>query len=125
MRFSKAAEACPTPNRLPGVHPFFQMFPCGIALASTCSRWALPNADMTTKDFVYLGLIATTALVFYCHGFFSGVNRSRRIYESLFGGAEDDAPEQTLSRTFERQTGLQVPSSLERSSEIRGDFGNN
>ena len=38
---------------------------------------------MTKKDFVYLGLMALTALVCFCHGFFSGVNRSRRVYEAL------------------------------------------
>ena len=79
---------------------------------------------MTTKDLVYLGLIAVTALVFYCHGFFSGVNRSRRIYEALLG-TEDDSPSETESRAFDRQTGLSFPSSLERGSKIQGDFGNN
>ena len=38
---------------------------------------------MTIKDYVYLGLIALAALVFYCHGFYAGVSRSRRVYEAL------------------------------------------
>ncbi len=40
---------------------------------------------MTTKDWIYLGLLAVCALVFYCHGFFSGVARTRKLFESLFG----------------------------------------
>lgn len=80
---------------------------------------------MTTKDFVYLGLIALTALAFFCHGFFSGVNRSRRIYEALLGGAEAEPAAAEWPETFRRQTGMQPPLSPQRGSEIRGDFGNN
>jgi hypothetical protein len=97
---------------------------CGIPFALKGRRRAPPVAGMTTTDFVYLGLIAATALVFYCHGFFSGVNRSRRIYEALLG-AEDDFPTETAARSFDRQSGLSFPSSLERGSKIQGDFGNN
>lgn len=43
---------------------------------------------MTTKDYVYLGLILLTALIFYCHGFYSGVYRCRKLYTKLY----DEAP---------------------------------
>ena len=85
----------------------------------------MPIADMTTKDFVYLGLIALTALVFYCHGFFSGVNRSRRIYEALLGGADEEPVAEEWPGALDRQTGMRPPLSPQRGSEIRGDFGNN
>jgi hypothetical protein len=45
---------------------------------------------MTTKDCVYLGVIGLTALFFYCRGFFVGVSRAKRVYESLLG-AESEA----------------------------------
>jgi len=32
---------------------------------------------MTTKDYVYLGLILLTALAFYCNGFYAGVYRCK------------------------------------------------
>ena len=80
---------------------------------------------MTTKDFVYLGLLALTAVVFYCHGFFSGVNRSRRIYEALLGGAEDERATEEDQLSADRPTGLPLPLSPKRGSAIRGNFGNN
>ena len=85
----------------------------------------MPIAAMTTKDFVYLGLIALVALVFYCHGFFSGVNRSRRIYEALLGGAEEEPAAEEWPRTLDRQSGMQPPFPVRRGSEIKGDFGEN
>ena len=45
---------------------------------------------MTTKDYVYLGLILLTALAFYCNGFYAGVCRSKRVYETLLDDAEQD-----------------------------------
>lgn len=43
---------------------------------------------MTTKDWIYLGLMALTALAFYCNGFYAGVLRSRKVYEDLLQGTE-------------------------------------
>jgi hypothetical protein len=45
---------------------------------------------MTTKDYVYLGLILLTALAFYCNGFYAGVCRSKKVYETLLNDAEQD-----------------------------------
>lgn len=77
---------------------------------------------MTTKDIVYLVLIVLAALVFYCHGFFSGVNRSRRLYESLLGSAEPPPSVEELEED-ERPVNNRMPPS--RGREFRGDFGNN
>ena len=44
---------------------------------------------MTTKDWVYLGLILLAALAFYCNGFYAGVYRCKRMYDSLL---EDEEP---------------------------------
>jgi len=35
---------------------------------------------MTTKDYIYLGLLLLTALLFYSNGFYDGVRRARSIY---------------------------------------------
>ena len=80
---------------------------------------------MTTKDIVYLALVAVTALAFYCHGFFSGVNRTRRVYESLLGSGEPERPTEEPEQDdwLDRKTGMQLPPS--RGQEFRGDFGSN
>ena len=80
---------------------------------------------MTTKDIVYLGLIALGALVAYCHGFFSGVSRSRRIYESLLGDAEQASEGWTEPCPPPRHSRMPPLSPPNRGSELRGDFGNN
>ena len=81
---------------------------------------------MTTKDYVYLGLMALAALVFYCHGFYSGVCRSRSLYESLRSRnptssdyIEND--DESLGETaFSRQHMTMLPH-----LEVRGDYKNN
>ena len=45
---------------------------------------------MTTKDYVYLGLILLTALAFYCNGFYAGVYRCKRMYDTLLDDSEGD-----------------------------------
>jgi hypothetical protein len=84
---------------------------------------------MTTMDYVYLGLIGLTALVFYCHGFFAGVKRSRQVYEALLGKADSEPlPRDEASSEFDlptRQTEFhRSPPSLP-GRELRGDFGDN
>ncbi|HXG46018.1 MAG TPA: hypothetical protein VNO52_00205 [Methylomirabilota bacterium] len=44
---------------------------------------------MTTKDYIYLGLLAFAAVVFYLNGYHAGLNRSRRLFERVF----NDCPE--------------------------------
>ena len=84
---------------------------------------------MTIMDYVYLGLIGLAALVFYCHGFFAGVKRSRRVYEALLGSADPEpAPRDETSTGFDaptRPTDFHPPRLPFRGRELRGDFGDN
>jgi len=48
---------------------------------------------MTTKDWIYLGLIVLAAVAFYCNGFYAGVMRSRKLYENLLDDATEEAKE--------------------------------
>lgn len=48
---------------------------------------------MTTKDWIYLGLIVLASVAFYCNGFYAGVMRSRKLYENLLDDATEEAKE--------------------------------
>jgi len=88
---------------------------------------AMPGSVMTIMDYVYLTLIGLTALVFYCHGFFAGVKRSRRVYEALLG-TSDSASRDEFSSDFEapsREIGFHRPPPSFPGRELHGDFGNN
>ena len=91
---------------------------------------------MTTKDWVYLGLILLAALAFYCNGFYAGVYRCKRMYDSLL---EDEDPsiepphslsgevnyvssEDKVLATGEPPREAKVALS---SRELKGNFGNN
>jgi|GEM_PF-4239387 hypothetical protein len=84
---------------------------------------------MTIMDYVYLGLIGLAALVFYCHGFFAGVKRSRRVYEALLGSSDPEpATREEASPEFDlpaREAGFHGPPPSFPGRELRGDFGNN
>ena len=91
---------------------------------------------MTTKDYVYLGLILLTALAFYCNGFYAGVCRSKKVYETLLNDAEQDSdgpmgePMEGKSLALsEKQLGsefvLRDQQPQFRRQELRGDFGSN
>jgi hypothetical protein len=91
---------------------------------------------MTTKDYVYLGLLLLTALAFYCNGFYAGVCRSKKVYETLLNDAEQDdeaavaeLKEGKSLALSEKQLGSslairgQQPAASRK--ELRGDFGSN
>jgi hypothetical protein len=62
----------------------------GIAYAEN----GLHRADrmiMTIRDYVYLGLIVLAAVAFYCNGFYAGVYRCKRMYDSLLDDPETDS----------------------------------
>lgn len=91
---------------------------------------------MTTKDYVYLGLLALTALAFYCNGFYAGVCRSKRVYETLLDDAEQDGqsagPEPMEGKSLapsEKEVGSEFAMRGQRpifpGKELRGDFGRN
>lgn len=91
---------------------------------------------MTTKDYVYLGLILLTALAFYCNGFYAGVCRSKRVYETLLDDAEQDT-EGSIDEPLEGKTlaseekgfGSEYVYRDRHTSfpkkALRGDFGSN
>lgn len=91
---------------------------------------------MTTKDYVYLGLVLLTALAFYCNGFYAGVYRCKRMYDSLLD-EEDLSPEATATspesdkflsdkeKVLAYHTHSREQNPLVPKRELRGDFGNN
>ena len=91
---------------------------------------------MTTKDYVYLGLILLTALAFYCNGFYAGVYRCKRMYDTLLDDSEGDEGSGQESSGIGKSLAkegklLSVSDSLRPSKsplqdrEVRGNFGNN
>jgi hypothetical protein len=96
---------------------------------------------MTTKDLLYLTAIAIVALLAYCHGFFSGFGRARKIYDSLLGEPECPAAGQGgtqvtqvtqasgegIAKGAGGAPGWQFHGTRNRLSgqDLQGDFGNN
>ncbi len=91
---------------------------------------------MTTKDYVYLGLILLTALAFYCNGFYAGVYRCKRMYDMLLDEPEgEDGRERSpleIAKSFAKEDkllsasdSLRTPKPLLQDREVRGNFGNN
>ncbi len=91
---------------------------------------------MTTKDYIYTGMIVLTALAFYCNGFYAGVYRCKKMYDALLDdteadepGGEESATNGKVSPAVDGQPPLLKPL---RQSElptytraIKGDFGRN
>jgi hypothetical protein len=91
---------------------------------------------MTTKDYVYLGLILLTALAFYCNGFYAGVYRCKRMYESIVEESEAETPSvfanqqdgnilATKENQFSSRTGSRTECVFVPSREFPDDFGRN
>jgi len=91
---------------------------------------------MTTKDYVYLGLILLTALAFYCNGFYAGVYRCKRVYDKLIDEVESDTdhtlPASESGKLLPAEDKVFVASELMREHgaplpgrNLRGDFRNN
>lgn len=91
---------------------------------------------MTTKDYVYLGLILLTALAFYCNGFYAGVYRCKRVYDKLIDEAESDTndtlPAPDSGKIVLAEAKAFATSALARElaiphsdRDLRGDFRNN
>jgi len=85
---------------------------------------------MTTKDWVYLGLILLAALAFYCNGFYAGVYRCKRMYDSLLDDT-DAQPDQGVNFTSSEENVLAAnqafrePKVALSSRELKGNFGKN
>lgn len=91
---------------------------------------------MTTKDYIYLGMIVLTALAFYCNGFYAGVYRCKKMYDSLLDDSEQETTEAEVDSASEKSpTASDNSFALAESSreqnivisnrELRGDFGKN
>ena len=87
---------------------------------------------MTTKDYIYLGLILLTALAFYCNGFYAGVYRCKRMYDTLLDDAEieSDTPSPSHKKgkflsNKDKVLAFRPEDTLAPSRELRGNFGNN
>jgi hypothetical protein len=90
---------------------------------------------MTTKDYIYLGLILLTALAFYCNGFYAGVYRCKKVYDSMANEPETDSdnpmtpPEPAKSVAIDDKAfaspAAREPAILLSSHDLRGDFRNN
>jgi hypothetical protein len=91
---------------------------------------------MTTKDYVYLGLILLTALAFYCNGFYAGVYRCKRVYDTLIdeteAGNDDTASAPKPDKLVAVEDNALIASFPSREQGIRlsgrdvwGDFRNN
>jgi len=91
---------------------------------------------MTIKDYVYLGLILLTALAFYCNGFYAGVYRCKRMYDSVLD--ESDQAEREASSKPQDVNNVSAEEKVLAGShpsrdvkilfsnrELRGDFGKN
>jgi len=90
---------------------------------------------MTTKDWVYLGLILLTALAFYCNGFYAGVYRCKRMYDSLLDDSEVpncdtgvkfvSTEEKVFATAGATEPAFREPKVALSSRELKGNFGKN
>lgn len=88
---------------------------------------------MTTKDWVYLGLVLLTALAFYCNGFYAGVYRCKRMYDSMLEEPEPGAHAKGQDANFisEEENILATVSPVREpkvalsSRDLKGTFGEN
>jgi len=88
---------------------------------------------MTTKDYIYLALLTLSAIVFYLNGYYTGVNRSRRMFERVFDDRAEAAPEEselpqpdTISRiSFAEPVEARHGHKVATSATIRAVFGKN
>jgi len=87
---------------------------------------------METKDYVYIGLIAVTAAVFYWHGYFAARSRTRKVMHAAFSpktamadipmrGMDLDSTQPVKGHRIIRPAGLRRG----RKGRIRAVFGVN
>ncbi len=82
---------------------------------------------MSLKDYVYLGLIALSALVFYFHGYFAGAIRTRKALKHLLDDSDAllELPEEELFEAApDRLDSHRAPSPVIE-HPIHGWFGRN
>ena len=85
---------------------------------------------METKDYIYIGLMALTAAVFYWHGYLAARSRTRKTCNSAFtrrhaivelSGPDIDSTQPVRGHRIIRPAGLRTV----RKSRIRAVFGVN
>lgn len=85
---------------------------------------------METKDYIYIGLMALTAAVFYWHGYLAARSRTRKTSNSVFthrhaivelSGPDIDSTQPVSGHRIIRPAGLRTV----RKSRIRAVFGVN
>ena len=84
---------------------------------------------MQTKDYIYLGLIALTAAVFYWHGYLAARSRARKSFAAIFN---DRRSVMEMPGAEQEQDGLSTARAMRptrthrrRSTRIRAVFGIN
>jgi hypothetical protein len=84
---------------------------------------------MQTKDYIYLGLIALTAAVFYWHGYLAARLRARKSFAAIFN---DRRSLMEIPASEQEQDGLTAPRAVRpapglrrRTTKIRAVFGIN
>jgi hypothetical protein len=87
---------------------------------------------MTTKDYVYLGLILLASLAFYCNGFYAGVYKCKRMYDSVFDDSDQANPGPDGVKFLAEEDKVLAgdrahrdPKVLISSRDLKGDFGKN
>jgi hypothetical protein len=82
---------------------------------------------MTTKDYIYLGLILLTALAFYCNGFYAGVYRCKRMYDTLLDDGEVNSEEASgkFLAINDKELSFRSCENPVPQRALRGDFGKN
>lgn len=87
---------------------------------------------MTTKDYVYLGLVLLAALAFYCNGFYAGVYKCKRMYDSVFDDSDQASPTPDSVKFLAEEEKVLAgdrsnrdPKVLISNRELKGDFGKN
>ena len=86
---------------------------------------------MTTKDYVYLSIIALTAVVFYLNGFYSGIGRALDMVERAGKERDTETESAGLLQTPNRLASGLSPKPFDKHNRLSqspprsGDFGEN
>ena len=81
---------------------------------------------MTTKDLIYIALIAVSGLIFYLHGLDAGVRQTRRLFQRYLRDPKSftEVPSQPRRRRSSSHA-LQGKEPVVSESAVQGMFGKN
>jgi hypothetical protein len=83
---------------------------------------------MYTKDYIYLGLIAVTAAVFYWHGYLAARCRARKSFAAIFNDRRslmEIPPSEQEQEELPSTRAMRPARAHRRSTRIRAVFGIN